>query len=1212
MQSLFQNVTGAAPSSVVTSNVWLATQSGTISASGCLIVKNALVVSSPASYVSGDSLSLRITASASENTAVVSTYQINGDSGTFSVATVNNTEYPYEFSLTDIAKVARNAPIDSNELTIYRLLAPVTVIVPSVFGATIIKNGVAVGQSTTVFNGDKVKLRLTTPSTPTYQVKVPLFVGSFYDEFIVTTSAIDQTPDRFTFISMTGGIGGTAYTSNLVTISGIDVGVTISATVSNGTLVKNGTDVGNSTTVVLGDTLRAKVVASALSLGAVCAVVTIGDLQVGFTVVSQELSDYYYTLAANKNNTIFDTVFTPNLSNNRLVKLDTGGVFTAYSFTAPTNTEDEADHIFLASYYEDALYVMSTAGATLRKVTLPVNSKPYACAYSPRVAVTSVVAKKYVSCSGTDSIVELDPTTGYSNSRTFTLPVGAKPMGIACDDTQLFSANYGLGTVTVVTLNTAIQSTINVGGTPFEIEIDSAESNAFWVSKFQENRVEKWVGSTLNKQIAVGNRPTDIAINSTAIFVCNSYDNTVSRIDKTTDQVTTYQVLSCPMYVAATDTYIYVGHFGTSKILRIKLSDGTTTVYADSGRHFGMGIDASGNIWIARLYNNAPAFVGAADRMNNVAAIAITDAVLSTVQSLSFTVTGTDDHAKPLVIPQFSGLQVRIDGQLTASPYVVNGSNVEIDLPSSAYYYDTISSSAFVNDAAVDFSIRTIPNLVPDTLYFTNVYNVEVGVTLLSNVVTIAGLTSGFSTTLLYENADGLMLINGVEKTAEEIVTNGDTVQLQSVVQGPYGTANTYLTKAQSVSVGSYKIVTMVLGGAVHGPAASEYEYVLDSAVKYAEPATFSEQQLVPEIQPFTVSLLPISADGSLPLYAQNLSEASAPLDVHNIAYLDALPAVSTFGEQTLYSSNALTDSLVGKDAVVDSDMGPPIFWSSRYAEPGMYASYFVALSVQLVPFALAEGVDWVTLNDHWIGSEFTTYAIDVTAVQQLFDVYAVSTTSVPTEFVINATLFNDVITDTVYQGRNTYLFEQGLEFHPNHNVWVVDPELISDVTYHFTFEMPMSYYCGASYPKESNLNVSSVYRVNSAIVSLASPMYGTGDIYAIDTARPLYKADAVHLIGRAGFKLNQPNQHLVSIVSAALAPYSVQGDNDDLDTCAERGGFNTSAEAISDCQLDGNSVCEAVLVNGCWTWKTPKNTNISCPVPPGTDIPLVGYISGG
>src|SRR5690606_12561356 len=110
------------------------------------------------------------------------------------------------------------------------------------------------------------------------------------------------------------------------------------------------------------------------------------------------------------------------------------------------------------------------------------------------------------------------------------------------------------------------------------------------------------------------------------------------------------------------------------------------------------------------------------------------------------------------------------------------------------------------------------------------------------------------------------------------------------------------------------------------------------------------------------------------------------------------------------------------------------------------------------------------------------------------------------------------------------------------------------------------------------------------------SPLYGTGAIYEIDTAHPTYKADAVHLIARAGFKLNQPNQHLVSIVSAALAPYSVQGGEDDADTCEQRGGFETSASAIADCQLAGNSVCEAVFVNGCWTWKTPRNTNITCP----------------
>lgn len=1211
MQSLFNHVTGAALNSIVTSNVWLAMQSGTISASGCSIIKNGLVVPSPASFVSGDSLSLRVTAASAENVATTSTYQINGDSGTFCVATVNHSEYQYEFSLTDIDKVARNAPIDSNELTIYRLYSPVQVKVPNVFNATIIKNGVAVGQTTTVFNGDTIKLRVTTPSTPVYQVKVPLFIGSFYDDFITTTAQVDQTPDRFVFTNITGATGGTAYTSNLVTISGVDAGVAITATISNGTLVKNGTDVGNSTTVQLGDTLRAKVTASTQSLTAICAVVTVGDMQVGFTVVSQELSDYYYTLAANKNKTQFEQTFTPDLVNNRLVKLDTSGIFTAYSFGTPTNTEDEAEHVFIASYHENAAYVMSTGGATLRKITLPANSKPVAQSYSPRQAVTPVVAKKYIACSGTDSIIELDPASGYAISRTFALPVNAKPMGVSCDDTLLYSANYGLGTVTVVTLTSATQSTLNVGGTPYAIEVDPTENNAFWVTKFQENTVEKWAGGARVKQIAVGTRPTGLAINGSAIFVCNSYDNTVSRIDKLTDQVTTYQALSCPMYVMATDTYLYVGHFGTSKVLRITLSNGNTTVYADSGRHYGMGIDTSGNIWIARMYNNAPAFVGAADRMSAVPTIAVTDAALSTSQPISFTISGTDDHPKPLAIPQFSGLQIKVDGQLVASPYVVNGSNVEIDQVSSAYYYDTFSGFAYVNDVSVAYTIRTVPNLVPDTLYFTNVYNVEVGVSLLSNPVTIAGLTPGFSTQLLYNNADGIFVINGTDATADELVTNGDVVELRSTVQGPYGTSNTYTVTAQGSTVGSYKIVTMVLGGAVHGPAWSEYEYTVDSAAKYQASPAVAELDIVPQATSQTMVLIPLTGESGFGIYAQELSDVSLPSTVQ-YSPVTSIPPTSTFGAISFYSSPALTESLILADSPAYSDLGSPQVFQASYAEPSLSASYFVALSIQLVPFALAEGTSWSDTSMHWIDTMFTTYSVGVTDVYNGFDVYAVSPTSVATEFTVSETLFNEVGTETVYANHNTYVFDPQIEFHPNHNVFGVNPELVADVTYHFAFEMPVSYDYAASRTEESNLNVSAKYQINSILVTLVTPSVLAQRQQLCTLPDPEAASYSGYVVSSGGFKVSRSNHYLVQKVSAATAPYSVQGDSNDSDTCAERGGFNTSAEAISDCQLDGNSVCEAVLVNGCWTWKTPKNTNISCPVPPGTDIPLVGYISGG
>ena len=1212
MQNLFQNVTGAVLNSVVASNIWQANLSGSLSVSGGSIVKNGLVVASPASFVSGDFLSIRVTASSLENTAVHAVYQINGDPGTFSVATVNNNEYEYQFTLTDVGNVARSAPIDSNELNLYRLSAPVTVSVPSVFSATIVKNGIPVGQTTTVVNGDKLKLRLTTPASALYQVKVPLFVGSYYDDFILTTVAIDQSPDRFTFTDVTGATEGSTVLSNLITIAGIDTGASVTATIANGILVKNGTDVGSSTSVSLGDTLRAKVTASALSLGAVCAVVTIGDIQAAFNVVTRELSDYYYTLAANKDKTQFEQTFTPDLAANRLVKLDTGGVFTAYSFTAPTNTEDQTDHIFLASYYEDAVYVMGTNGTTLRKITLPAGSKPYSGGYSPRSSPADTVAKKYFACNGTDKVVEVDPAT-YTVTRTFSLAVGAKPMGVGADETNIFVANYGLGTVSTIDIATGIVSNINVSGTPYELAVPEQETGAFWVTKHQENTVEKWSNGVRSLQVTVGGRPTGVCLNSNHVFVANSYDNTVSKIDKATGVIiSTYDTLSCPMYVQATDTYLYVGHFGTSKIQRITLATGVATTYSDTGRHFGIGLDASGNLWIARLYNNAPAFVGAADRISPVSAISFTDVALNSLSNISFVVSGTDDHPKLLSVPALSGVQVKIDGVAVATPCVVNGSQVEITVASSPKYYDTVTLIAYISDTAITATVRTEPNLIPDTLYFSNVFNVEVNAVILSNQVTIAGLTAGFSTQLLYDNANGVLIINGIEKTASENVVNGDTVQLQSVVQGPYGTANTYNVRAQGTVVGSYKVVTMVLGGAIHGPAWSEYEHTIDSGVKFQEQVTLSEQILLPEIAPFTVSLLPLDSGGGFALYGElREAEAGLPVAVKG-TIVTSTPPVSTFGSSTTYSSDSLVDTLLSSPTLLHADKVESVFWPSVYAQPGMAPSYFVALSVHLVPFAAAEGFVFPTNNRHWTGVEFTTYSVSTTSVATEFTIDSIGVMHVSTEFNTYSPSYTDVVTDTLYIGRSWYEFGTDIVFHPNHNICTVDPKLVADVTYHFTFEMPMSYTAATRSYVDSNLSVATKLDISTIEIVLNEPRLVVGNVYEIDLSRPQHKPDAVYAIAAPSAKLNQPNQHLVNIVHAALAPYSVQGDTEDADTCEQLGGFDTQALAIADCQAAGNSVCNAVLINGCWTWSTPKDTNISCPIPPDADIPLVGYISGG
>lgn len=104
-----------------------------------------------------------------------------------------------------------------------------------------------------------------------------------------TTVSTDTTPDPFSFTAVTGAALSSVYTSNTITISGIDTSTPVS--ISNGTYCINGgaytSAVGS---VVNGDTLAVRAISSSSNSVGVTATLTVGGTSAGFTVTTQALS----------------------------------------------------------------------------------------------------------------------------------------------------------------------------------------------------------------------------------------------------------------------------------------------------------------------------------------------------------------------------------------------------------------------------------------------------------------------------------------------------------------------------------------------------------------------------------------------------------------------------------------------------------------------------------------------------------------------------------------------------------------------------------------------------------------------------------------------------------------------------------------------------------------------------------------------------------
>jgi hypothetical protein len=193
---------------------------------------------------------------------------------------------PDAFTFTDVTGAAVSTVTTSAAVTITGINAPVTF---SATGGTIDVNSDGnFLSSRSVSNGNTIRARATSSASNSTGVDVVVTGGGVSDTFTVTTAAAasDTTPDAFAFTDVTGATLSTVYTSNAITVAGINAPATI--TVSGGTYDINasGTFVSTSGAVNNGDTVRARVTSSGSNSTAANVVVTIGGVSDTYSVTT--------------------------------------------------------------------------------------------------------------------------------------------------------------------------------------------------------------------------------------------------------------------------------------------------------------------------------------------------------------------------------------------------------------------------------------------------------------------------------------------------------------------------------------------------------------------------------------------------------------------------------------------------------------------------------------------------------------------------------------------------------------------------------------------------------------------------------------------------------------------------------------------------------------------------------------------------------------
>lgn len=290
----FTPLTGAALGRALTSNVVTITgidtpvpisvTNGAYSINGGAFTSNLGVVSS------GQTVALRSTSSALNNTPTTTTVNIGGVSQSFTTTTFTSGgtfTTPAAFSFANVTGAALNTAVTSAPVTISgnTAAAPVTV----TGGTYSIGSGAFVSTAGTVDAGQTIRVRQTASASPNTETIATLNVGGVAVPFTVKTGAAtstDTTPTPFTFTNMTSVAVSTVVTSAPITVSGINAPAPIS--VAGGTYsIGSGAFVSTAGTVTNGQTVRVRHTSSASNNTVTTTTLTIGGVSGTFTSTTE-------------------------------------------------------------------------------------------------------------------------------------------------------------------------------------------------------------------------------------------------------------------------------------------------------------------------------------------------------------------------------------------------------------------------------------------------------------------------------------------------------------------------------------------------------------------------------------------------------------------------------------------------------------------------------------------------------------------------------------------------------------------------------------------------------------------------------------------------------------------------------------------------------------------------------------------------------------
>lgn len=243
----------------------------------------------------GQTLAVRLTSAAASGASASVTVNVGGTVDTYTVTTSTGDTTPDAFTFVDEPAAGQGQVTISNVITITGIDATANVTFSSSGSGSSYeyrKNHAGTWgawtalASDTVVNGDELQVQMVAPPTIGDSATITMTVGGVADSYNVTSAALDDAPDQFSFLDVAGASTSTLYTSNAVTLTGLNAPATISVSAGGQYRVNGGSWTSSVGTVMKGDVIEVQVLSSDARASAVNALVTVGSVSDTYSVTT--------------------------------------------------------------------------------------------------------------------------------------------------------------------------------------------------------------------------------------------------------------------------------------------------------------------------------------------------------------------------------------------------------------------------------------------------------------------------------------------------------------------------------------------------------------------------------------------------------------------------------------------------------------------------------------------------------------------------------------------------------------------------------------------------------------------------------------------------------------------------------------------------------------------------------------------------------------